>query len=208
MRHRLATIYGDNGPRRLGFGNQVGHRQHGPGGIGDMGEASELHLTVCQLRREIGAVDAAIRRQTGDAQLDTHLIAQNLPGNDIGVMFQRRNQNGVARLQMRPPPGGGDQVQPFGRPAHEDDFLVGRGINEPRHLRPHPFIGIGRIGRELINPPVDIGVAGGIKGADRLDHAFRLLRRCAAIEIGNPGIGASGIENREIRLGMRTVGQC
>ena len=46
-----------------------------------------------------------------------------LPGHDVAVMLERREQDAVAGPEIRPAPALRDQVDPLGRAADEDDLL-------------------------------------------------------------------------------------
>ena len=59
------------------------------------------------------------------AQLRARLRRELLPRHDVGVMLEVRHDDLVALADVLHAPGLGDQVDAFGRAAHEDD-LVGR----------------------------------------------------------------------------------
>ena len=58
-----------------------------------------------------------------DAQLRASLVAQDLPGHDIGVVLHRGDQHFVARRDLRAAVGLRDEIDAFGGPADEDDFV-------------------------------------------------------------------------------------
>src|ERR1035441_4660719 len=49
--------------------------------------------------------------------------SEHLPGDDIGVVLHRRNDDLVARLHVLASPGTADQIYAFGGAADKDQFL-------------------------------------------------------------------------------------
>src|SRR4030095_7294742 len=76
-----------------------------------------------------------------DPECGSFLLSQNLPGNDVGVMLHGRNYNFIPGLDMRSAIALGNEVNPFGRPADENDLTLFRSIDEPPGLGARFFIG-------------------------------------------------------------------
>ena len=118
----------------------------------------------------------------GDAQARALLGAEELPGHDVGVVLQQRQDDLVALAHVAPPPALGDQVDPLGRPAHEDDLARGAGPEEtPRGLA-RAFVGVGRSRRQGVRRAVDVGVLALVEAGDALDDRARLLRGGGVVE--------------------------
>src|SRR5438128_4524341 len=85
-----------------------------------------------------------------DAQHGPFLLAENLPGDDVGVMLHVRDDNLIARSDMRSAEALRDQVDPFGGAAHENDLARLDGVEEALHLNARRFI----IFRSLLTQPM------------------------------------------------------
>src|SRR5260370_19801999 len=69
-----------------------------------------------------------------DAQHSPFLFAENLPWDDVGVMLHVRDDNLIARSDMRSAETLCDQVDPFGGAADEDDLARLGRVHETLHL--------------------------------------------------------------------------
>ena len=58
-----------------------------------------------------------------DAQLRALLGAELLPGHDVGVVLEVRDDDLVALADVAPAPGLRDEVDALGGAAHEDDLV-------------------------------------------------------------------------------------
>ena len=76
----------------------------------------------------------------GHAQDGILLVAQHLPGNDVGVMLHGGDQDFVAGLHVLPAVGLRDQVDALRGPAHEDDLPRIGGVQESLDLDPRAFV--------------------------------------------------------------------
>jgi hypothetical protein len=100
--------------------------------------------------------DVAVVVDRGDAEPRSCLETQLLPGNDIGVMFQPGDDDLVACLDIATTPALGDQIDPFSRPAHEDDLVRRRRADEAANLVARRLVSVGRSGRERVRSAVDV----------------------------------------------------
>ena len=93
-----------------------------------MGERDQLVLGPDHRRHRV-EIDAVVGGQRHDVDLAP---SGELPGDDVAVMLERREQDAVAGLQIVAAPALRDQVDPLGRAADEDDLLRRRGADEAR----------------------------------------------------------------------------
>ena len=104
--------------------------------VGDVGDGHQLgprpdeafELVEQQLA---GVVDGR------DPETGAPLLADHLPGDDVGVVLHRRDEHLVARAEMGPAVGLGHQVDGLGGAAGEDDLLGVGGVEEA----PGPWLG-------------------------------------------------------------------
>ena len=59
---------------------------------------------------EVGEVETVLVVDADPTQLDAPLLGQHQPRDDVGVVLHVGEQHDVAGAQVRPGPGGGDQV--------------------------------------------------------------------------------------------------
>src|SRR6185436_3055286 len=84
---------------------------------------------------------------------------------------------------MMPSPTIRHQVDPFGGPASEDDFLGAARANESGHPFPGALVGAGRAVAQLMDAPVNIGVIMLIIVPERFKHLPGLLRGGGIVEV-------------------------
>ena len=96
MGHRLAAVDQQLGAGVMGEAGDLGDGKDAAEGVGDMGDGHQPAALVDQpaQRREVQGA-GIVHRRHGD--LDARALAQELPGHDIGVMLQRREDDPVAR---------------------------------------------------------------------------------------------------------------
>src|SRR3546814_1979822 len=64
-------------------------------------------------------IDFTVLRKRRDVDLGAGPLRDELPGNDIAVMFQNRQHDAIAGLQVHPAPAVCDKVDPLGRPPNK-----------------------------------------------------------------------------------------
>ena len=105
------------------------------------------------------------------------------PGHEVGVVFGDGQDDLVARAQVGSAPGARDQVDAFGRPAHEHDLAGIRRVDEPGDDATRRGEPPGGAAGEVMDRR-GIGVVGRIELDQRVDHGARAERRRGAVEIG------------------------
>ena len=93
-----------------------------------------------------------------DAQACPFFGTELLPGHDVGVVLEPGDDDLVVFLNIAASPALGDQVDAFGRAAHEDDFARGGGIQEAARLFPRAFVGVGGPGRKIVGGAMNVGI--------------------------------------------------
>ncbi len=86
-----------------------------------MGDGDELRPRADQ-RDQRWRVDPLVGGQRRDVDFDARAVAEQLPGHDVAVVLERRDQDAVAGLEAVAP-AVGDEVDRLGRAAGEDDLV-------------------------------------------------------------------------------------
>ena len=180
---RLRAVDQHAGAVALGHLGHLGHRQDRAQAVRGVRQRDELGARAedCLILLEH---DFAPVVDGNDPQDGPLFLGDHLPGDDVGVMLERREDDLVARLQEFPAVGLGDEIDPFGGAADEDDFLRRRGAEKRLHLLPGLLEGVGRTGRQRVRAAVDVRVVVRVEMRDGVDHALRLLRRGGIVEPG------------------------
>ena len=110
-------------------------------------------------------------------------FGNKLPGNDIRVVIGNADQDFVARLQSGFRPTAGNKIQCHRRARCQHNFITRIGPDKLRDLAAYGFIEIGRCLGQKMQPAMDVGIGILIGGQERIQHLFRLLRRCSAVQI-------------------------
>ena len=162
--------------------DDLAHRVDGSEGIRDVAHGDELGSPVQQLFKLVELHLAAVI-DGNDTQHRLLLLAKHLPGHDVRVMLQGRNDDLISSADVRSSIGLRYQVNPFRRAADEDDLPRISRVQKPLHLAPRRFIRLGGPFTQLMHAPVDIGVVHQVEMRERLNDAFRLLARRRVVKI-------------------------
>src|SRR2546430_6112121 len=111
------------------------------------------------------------------------------------MMLHLRDQD-VGPRPERPAEGLGDQADPVGRAAREDDLLAARRADEALDAVARRLIELGVLLAERMDRAVDVGVAPLVVLAHRLDHGARLLARGSRVEADQRGAVDDPLEGR------------
>src|SRR2546430_4849 len=114
------------------------------------------------------------------------------------MMLHLREQDLVPRPE-RPAEGLGDQADPVGRAACEDDLLAARRADEALDAVARRLVELGRLLTERMDRAVNVGVAPLVVLAHRLDHGARLLARGSRVEVDQRVTVDDPLEDREVR---------
>ncbi len=121
-----------------------------------------------------------------DAQLGALLRAELLPGDDVRVVFEPRDDDLVAGPDVPAAVALSHEVDGLGGAAHEDDVLGGGRVHEAARLLASCLVRVGRSCRECMSGAVDVRVLVLVEVAEPLDHRGR-LRVVAALSSHTSG---------------------
>src|SRR5438105_13324931 len=93
-----------------------------------------------------------------DAQRGPFLLAEDLPGDNVGVMLHMRDDDLIARLDMCSAEALSDEVDPFGGAAHKNDLAGLGGVKELLHLDARRFVIFGGLLTKPVHAAMDVGV--------------------------------------------------
>src|SRR5579875_428897 len=114
-----------------------------------------------------------------NAQESALLLAKHLPGNDVRMVLQCRNEDFVSRSDAGSAVRLRYEIDSFGRAANKNDFSRTLSVEEALHLDAGLLIAPRGTLAELMDCPVDIGVVRAIEAADCLnDHLGFLAAGC------------------------------
>src|ERR1700740_3778900 len=91
-------------------------------------------------------------------ELGSDTSGDNLPRDDIGVMFHLREQNAVTRLELVSSPGRGDQINRFGRASSENDRFHFLGVQETGNPLSRIFVKRSSPITDRMQPSMDVSV--------------------------------------------------
>ncbi len=106
-----------------------------------------------------------------------------LPGNDIGMVFNRGNQNFLSRLDEGTRKRRSNQINRFRRAPRKDDFGSRCRIEQFGHLAAGFIEGDGRLFAQAVNAPSHGTIFVTIVIRNAIDNGLRLLRGGRVIEV-------------------------
>ena len=152
-----------------------------PEHVRDVNHRQQLRLPSQQPFERLG-VELAVVDDRHVGELGSAVGAQQLPGDDVGVVLHLGQHHQIARVHVLATPGVGDQVQRRGRVGGEDRLLDGRP--EPlRDPRPGTLVELGRLDRERVHAAVHGRARMRVVARDRVDHRLRRLRGRSGIQV-------------------------
>ena len=128
-------------------------------------------------------VDLAARIHGRDLELRAGLLAQDLPGHDVGVVLEMGDEHLIAGLEQGPRIALRDQIDRFGRAAHEDDLVARARIDEPHQPVARPLIQRRRLLAQGMHAAMNVGVVMAFVVIDRIDDRIRTLRGGAVVQV-------------------------
>ncbi len=175
VRYRLGAVDQDHSTLRVSGVDDSLDRKNGSQRVRYVSDGHELGARRQQLE-ELVEFDFAAQIDGRHLQRAARLFAHHLPGHDVGVMLQARNQNLVARLEARTSVGLGDQIDALGRAPDKDDLASRAGVYETSHTVARAFERFRRRLAQCMNAAMNVGVGMGFIFLDRAQHRNRSLR--------------------------------
>jgi hypothetical protein len=180
VRHGLRPVDEHGDLARVGEPDDALDRVDRAEGVRDVADGDELRPLREQGLEGVHLQLAAVVDRR-DAQGRAGLLAEHLPGHDVGVVLEVGDQHLVARAHALPPEGPGHQVDGLGGVADEDR-LAGVRADEVRGLAARALDGLRRAQRQLVDAAVHVGVVARVHVRDGVDHGLGLLGAGRAVQ--------------------------
>jgi hypothetical protein len=169
-----------------------------PHHVAGVDEAEELRALGQQVIERI-QVEQPLIRHRHIAQGEAELVAQDLPGHDVGVVLHLGDEHLVARAQIGATPGVGHQVDALRRAAGEDHLAAVGRVDEAGDLLPRALEGRGGFLAQRVHPAVNVGIVAPVVVVHGLDHRHRLLAARRIVQVDQRrAAGHRALEDGEI----------
>ena len=166
--------------------NDIGQRIHRPERVRYVTDAEQLDAFVHQ-REQLLEIDIAVVVDFRDNKFRAGLFADQLPWNDVRVMFETGDQDPVAARQQRSAETLCDQVDRLGRPAGQHDLRAAGRVDEGAQLVAGAFVELRCAMAQRMHTAMDVGVIVAVIVRNRFDDGRGLLggtRRCRGRRAG------------------------
>src|SRR5258706_677968 len=204
MRHRLGAVEKHWNAARMRQSDNFFDRNDRAQGIGNVGDRDDLSFVIEQAAIFVND-NLAVVVNRNDTELGTDLLAKDLPGHDVRVMFHRRDDDFIAGLKKTPAVTLRDQIDRFGGAAHKDDFFFGSGVEEPANLGARRFVGRSGLLAQEVHTAGNIGILRAVVTAHRIDYRLRLLTCRPVVQIDQRFAMYLLLENRKIGANSRHI---
>ena len=182
VRRRLGAVDQHRNPARVRACDDLLDGHDGAERVGDVGHGDQARARADE-RLEIVEQEVAGVVDRGDAQHDADAVAQQLPGHDVGVVLEGRDDHLVAGLHEGAAEAVGDQIERLGGVAGEHDLVGAAGVDEARDLFASALEGVGGELAHPVHPPVHVGIVGFVSVPHGVEHLARLLGTGRGIQI-------------------------
>ena len=145
------------------------------------------------------------------AEARARLAGDELPGDEVRVVLELGDHDGVAGAEVLEPPGVGDEVDRLGRAAGEDHLALGRRVDERGDRAPGALVALRGALCEPVDAAMDVRVLVLVERAHPVEHLPRLLRRRRRVEIRERLAVDLLLEEREVgakRGGIEGARRC
>ena len=178
----LTAVHQHDGPDGMGGGDHLVELRHGTQHVGCLRDGDQFRPTVEQFRQSFHHQPSRIveRQHT---YLHATAAADQLPGDDVGVVFHLRHHDVVARPESEFAVAVRHGIH-GGRRPRSKDYLLTRGGPDKRA---YPFAGLleqfGHLPGEVMHAAVHIGIHLLIQPAFAIDDTPRLLGGSRTVEV-------------------------
>jgi hypothetical protein len=148
------------------------------------------HRSVSSTSRR-SRIQATFGRHRQKPQDDANPLREHLPGHQIAVVLELRQQDFVARLQQSAP-GIRQQIDRGRRPIGEDDLVRRGSIQKARDMFACLTVSRGRCACPPMDNLMDVRAGIDFEAPHGFQHRFRHLRGRRVVEIMQTGIRKTG----------------
>ena len=127
------------------------------------------------------------------------LLGDELPGDEVRVVLELGDHDGVAGAEILEAPGVRDEVDRLGRAAREDHLALGRRVEEGSDRAAGALVALRRALGQPVDAAMDVRVLVLVERAHPVEHLARLLRRRRRVEIRERLAVDLLLEEREVR---------
>jgi len=181
VRRRLRGIDQDRHPEGMGDGDDLLNRIDCAEGVGDMSNRDQFGASAEQGGKLVENQFSTVVDRS-DTQDCARLLGEKLPWHDIGVVFDGRDDNLVARSDMFATVALRNEVDRFRGATKKDNFLCVGGTNKVAHFFSGTFKSTRRAFRQLVGSAMDIGVVTTVEMRSGVDDGLWFLRGCGVIQ--------------------------
>ncbi|MNX93246.1 hypothetical protein D3C86_1254230 [compost metagenome] len=197
MDRALAAVDQHPRPGRVGQTGDLGDRVDGAQHVRHVGDGDDLGLRPQQFG--IGRhVQRAVVQDRRPFQHRALALAQQVPRHDVGVVLHLGDDDLVARLDAQAD-AVGDQIDRLGPALGPDDVLARGRVQEAGDDLARRLERLGRLVRQGVQTPVDVGVAALHRRDQGVDHRTRFLRRGGVVQIDQRLAVHLSRQDRELR---------
>ena len=182
VHNTLTTVHQHRHPgpvRQVDHRRQVGPR---PQHVRRLRDADDPRPFVEQFRQFFGHQAPRIVERY-DSQFSPFTLADQLPRNDVRVMFHFGGNHVVARMDILLAETVRHGIDRGGRPGRKNDLAHGCRTDQRAHLFPCRLVLRSALLAQVVQPAVDIGIQLTVQVVDLFDHLQRFLRRRTVIQI-------------------------
>ncbi len=126
-------------------------------GVRDVGHRHQLRRAVQSFLNAV-PIERTVLVDFGHVEVKPAFLSEQLPRNDVRVVFHAADEDAVAGMQVGAAPSLGHEVDAVGGALGPDDFLDFAGVQKGLNLPAGAFKGVGGALGEGVNAPVDVRV--------------------------------------------------
>ena len=185
-------------PVPAGAGAQVGDRVDHGHGVGDVGQGEQPDA-VGEQRINMFKVERAF--VPGDRDVNQpcpRAFGHHLPRDEVAVVLEFAEEDGVAGLEVIEGPGLGDEVDAFGGAAGENDFLRVTGVEESGGPFASGLVGAGGPVAQRVDAAMDVGVVALVVVEQGVQDGTRFLAGRGVVKIDQRMAVDFLIQDREV----------
>ena len=145
------------------------------------------------------------------AEARARLARDELPGDEVRVVLELGDHDGVAGAEVLEPPRVGDEVDRLRRAAREDHLALGRRVDEGGDRAAGALVALGRALGEPVDAAMDVRVLVLVERAHPVEHLAWLLGRRGRVEVRERLPVDELLEEREVgaqRGGVERSSRC